>query len=89
MTKPFKCSVTFWSKYQCSEDGGPYKPEEFGDNLGYLITGMCLQHPEFGTTSSFHTSLIIREYEEDEKNMVETLNSTYHLIGDELVRSKT
>jgi hypothetical protein len=56
---------------------------EFGKNLGYIVRGHWVGHPQFGNTTG-HTSLIVhkgRWSKKDEHSMrsceIETLNSRY------------
>lgn len=43
--------------------------------LGYFIRGWCIAHPIFGTSSSFHTSWVVKR----KGNEIETRNSKYTL----------
>lgn len=42
---------------------------------GSIIVGTCVDHPQFGTSNTFHTSLLVS----NDGHEIETLNSRYTL----------
>lgn len=74
--KPFKGQIRCWGKYRFD----PLMYPHLGENLGYVIVGRPINHPQF--TGWMQTSAIVKH----EGNIVETLNSIYELVGEEGIR---
>lgn len=66
--KPFKGTITRWRKVH------------FGSE--YAIFGTCMNHPQFGRSTTFHTSVVLRHNRLTGE--IETLNSLYILEGPEV-----
>ena len=76
--KPYQGIITHTRRVEFTKEMLEKYPK-YPDNLGYLYMCDFLEHKIFGRTygQRSNTSLVIREYEEDGKNWVETLNSRY------------
>lgn len=75
--KPHKGRITNWSK--------EYIPNCEG--LGYIINGTCNSHPNFETNKWFHTSWVVSftgPAEGETTSEIETKNSRYTLVGEEV-----
>lgn len=71
--KPFKGYIHSWEKIYFNKDEHPYAK----DSLGYVIYGYPTHHPDF--SNWIRTSAVVKH----EDNVIETLNSKYHLVGEE------
>ena len=71
--KPHKGNIEGWKKY--------FHPDYVGFGLEYIILGRCIDHPNFGTSSTFHTSYVVSYNEATGE--IETRNSRYTLVGPE------
>ncbi len=81
-SKPFKGSIEIQEKRDVSKILEEFKGI-YPSNLGYYYYVRFIDHPTFGTTtklSGAHTSLVVREYEENGEKFVETLNSIYKVV---------
>lgn len=65
MKKPHKGIITNWRKYYLASKDG------------FLISGRCANHPQFGTNPFFHTSHVLKHNKKTGE--IETLNSKYIL----------
>lgn len=80
MSKPYKGTISQWHKH--------YPDSYPGESLGFLILGLFDNHPQFAGRCG-HTSMVVkadmvRNTETGEtRQMIETLNSLYILIGPE------
>lgn len=77
-TKPFKGYIRHWARRY-------FDKSWFADNipeanLGYIVTGIPQGHPEF--KNWMRTSAVV--YFDEYTNEIETLNSRYILVGEEV-----
>lgn len=72
-SKPHKGSLTNWRKHFPKH----YNTE---GTLGYVILGSFVDHPDFAGMEG-NTSLVV--FHDEETGYIETLNSSYNLIGPE------
>lgn len=74
--KPHKGKISLWYKFHF--DVLQYQEEIPEKTLGYIIIGQPSGHPEF--KHWIKTSPVIKH----EGNVIETLNSIYELVGEEV-----
>jgi hypothetical protein len=79
--KTFKGKISNCRRISLTTDGSAYKPEIYGDNLGYIYQVDFLDHPVFRGLNALGgtTSLVVSE---DDRGNVETLNSRYIKDGE-------
>lgn len=77
MKKPHKGTIQNWYKFYLTEEVKQSCRDNYGEEpgLGYIILGTAIQHPQFGTTSGFSSSWVVKH----KGNAVETRNSRYTL----------
>jgi len=78
--KPHKGNIHLWKKLPLTEDQIARCHEIYKESpgLGYLITGWPDGHPRF--SNWIRTSWVVKH----EGNEIETRNSRYTLVGDEV-----
>lgn len=75
-SKPHRGNLTYWRKHTP-------KHYDTKGTLGYIILGLFIDHPDFAGEEG-HTSLVV--FHDEETGYIETLNSSYNLIGPEKQR---
>jgi len=80
--KPLRCEIFNPIVHKLTENNEPYYPEDYGPNLGYIVLGHVKDHPVFGYSHNFRTSLVTKY--DKETGELETLNSRYKVrLNDE------
>ena len=79
--KPHKGVIKNWKKhYYSPEQAATYKSIYCEEPVfGYIIYGMCIDHPKFGTSKFFTSSFVVCH--DLETGEIETKNSMYTLEG--------
>lgn len=81
--KPYKGELRNIHILTLTTDGSAYKPECYGDNLGYIMQVDFVNHPNFrGLNALGGTTSLIVSYNR-KTGEVESLNSRYKVIKDE------
>jgi len=82
--KPYKGEIAHWRRRLLN----PVLDNVaiYGPNVGYSITGIFKNHPEFGNVPGYTSIVVSHDLETGE---IETLNSRYTLLGGEIGPEKT